>query len=108
MFQLGFTTEGSFHFNSLTAMTASVRLLTFKALRTALTWLFTVGSVRSSTRQMALLLIPCIMSDSTATCRSVRPRSAGEGLSASGAVDGVDTGGNDDCDSALANACGGM
>src|SRR5260370_41750725 len=63
---------------SRTAMTASVRLDTSNALRIAVTWFFTVGSAKLRTRQIALLLFPSIISDSTSTCRSVRPRSAGE------------------------------
>src|SRR5215831_13646196 len=69
---------GSFQPSSATAITASVRLDTPNALRIAVTWFFTVGSARLRTRQIALLLFPCIISDSTSTCRSVRPRSAGE------------------------------
>src|SRR6266853_5921099 len=69
---------GNFQPSWPTAMTASVRLDTCNALRIAVTWFFTVGSAKLRTRQMALLLFPCIISDSTSTCRSVRPRSAGE------------------------------
>jgi hypothetical protein len=39
-------------------MTASVRFVTFSALRMAVTWFFTVGSARSRLRQIALLLFP--------------------------------------------------
>src|SRR5262249_13603450 len=60
------------------ATTASVRLVAFRAFRIAVTWLLTVGSARSSTRQIALLLLPCIINDSTSICRSVRPSSAAE------------------------------
>src|SRR5690606_8677769 len=61
-----------------TAMTASVRLLTLSAFRMAVTWFFTVGSARSRVRQIALLLLPCIIRARTSTWRSVRPRSRGE------------------------------
>ena len=46
----------------------------------------TVGSESSSRRQIALLLLPCIISASTSTCRAVNPRSAGDacGLTAFG------------------------
>src|ERR1700675_4498508 len=37
-------------------------VVTFSALRTAVTWFFTVGSARSRTRQIALLLLPCTRS----------------------------------------------
>ena len=63
---------------ALTAMTASVRLVTFRAFRMAVTWFFTVGSARSSLRQISLLLLPCIIRASTSSCRSVRPRSPGK------------------------------
>src|SRR5258708_6160662 len=69
---------GNFQPSSPTAMTASVRLDTPNALRIAVTWFFTVGSAKLRTRQIALLLFPCIISDRTSNCRSVRPRSAGE------------------------------
>src|SRR3954467_3568788 len=59
-------------------MTASVRFLTFSALRMAVTWFFTVGSARSRARQIALLLFPCIIRARISTCRSVRPSSRGE------------------------------
>src|SRR5690606_9113129 len=61
------------------AMTASVRLVTLSALRIAVTWFFTVGWARSSTRQIALLLLPCIMRTSTSRCRGVRPSTAAGG-----------------------------
>jgi class 3 adenylate cyclase len=69
---------GNFQPSLPTAMTASVRLDTPNALRIAETWFFTVGSAKLRTRQIALLLFPSIISDSTSTCRSVRPRSAGK------------------------------
>src|SRR5260370_15127383 len=68
----------NFQPRSPTAMTASVRLDTSNALRIAVTWFFTVGSAKLRTRPIALLLFPSIISDSTSTCRSVRPRSAGQ------------------------------
>src|SRR5215470_14937095 len=87
---------GSFQPRSATAMTASVRLDTPNALRIAVTWFFTVGSAKLRTRQIALLLFPFIISDSTSTWRSVTPRSAGEtagrvatgGFSSGGRADG--------------------
>src|SRR6266850_1353065 len=63
--------------SSTTAMIAPVRLVTFRALRTAVTWFLTVGSVRSSARPIALLLLPCITRARTSTCLSVNPRSRG-------------------------------
>jgi hypothetical protein len=59
-------------------MTASVRFVTFNALRMAVTWCFTVGSATSRAREIALLLFPSIMRASTSIWRSVKPRSAGE------------------------------
>src|SRR5262245_12971286 len=106
-----FGTGGNSHFNALTAITASTRLFTFSALRMALTWLFTVGSVRSSTRQIALLLLPCIISASTSTWRSVNPRSAGEVEhgSTAGCSRDVEAGGDvEAAGSPDDRACGGM
>src|SRR5262249_25759577 len=103
--------RGNFHFKAVTAITASVRLLTFSALRMALTWLFTVGSVRSSARQIALLLMPCITRASTSTWRSVNPRSAGEAehRSAAGPADELAAGGDgEDRGSSGESAWGGM
>ncbi len=59
-------------------MTASVRLVTSSAFKTAVTWFLTVGSARSRARPIALLLLPCIIRASTSTCLSVSPRSRGE------------------------------
>src|ERR1700678_2369716 len=60
-------TGGNSQPNSETAITASVRLVTANALRIAVTWFFTVGSARLRTRQIALLLLPCIMRASTSS-----------------------------------------
>ena len=59
-------------------MTASVRFVTFSALRTAVTWFLTVGSAKSSIRPIALLLLPCIIRANTSICLSVKPRSRGD------------------------------
>src|SRR5262249_62395778 len=69
---------GSFQPSAATAMTAPVRLDNPSALRIAVTGFFTVGSAKLRTRQIALLLFPFIIIDSTSTWCSVRPRSAGE------------------------------
>jgi hypothetical protein len=53
--------SGKFHLNPLTAITASVRLVTFNAMRMAVTWSFTVGRAKLRDRQISLLLFPRIM-----------------------------------------------
>ena len=48
----------------------------FKALRIAETWIFTVGSARSSVRHMALLLLPCAIKARTSSCLVGQAQSA--------------------------------
>ena len=59
------------------AITASVRFVTLMALRMAVTWFLTVGKAIFNVRDIALLLLPFMMSPKTSTCRLVRPKSAG-------------------------------
>src|SRR6188472_3970343 len=61
-----------------TFITASVRLVTLSALRTTVTWFFTVGTAILRVLAMILLLFPFIRSASTSMCRSVNPRPLGE------------------------------
>jgi hypothetical protein len=53
-------------------MAASVRFVTFSDLRMAVTWFLTVGSAKFNTRQIALLLFPCIKTARTSRCRAVK------------------------------------
>src|SRR5882672_5667368 len=54
--QAGYSgTGGNFQPNAPTAMTASVRFVTFRALRIAVMWCFTVGSATSRIREIVLL-----------------------------------------------------
>ena len=62
----------------LTMTTAWVRLVTLSALRTAVTWTFTVASARPSARQICLFDLPCAMSASTCCWRPVKPRVSAE------------------------------
>src|SRR6185437_13436198 len=50
-------------------ITASVRLVTLSALRTAVMWFFTVGTAILRVLAMILLLFPFIRSSSTSICR---------------------------------------
>jgi len=60
-----FDDGGKSNFNALTATTISTRLLTSSARIMALTWVLTVASDKSRSRQIALLGFPCITSAST-------------------------------------------
>src|SRR5262249_51124594 len=60
-----------------TAITASVRLVTWSALKIAVMWFFTVCSAADSAREIALLLLPSTRGGSTWICLWVSRRGGG-------------------------------